>query len=73
MRGLYDLLIFFAHDVLVVAANHRPDKLKAMSYMTRCMSGVGVACLGNGPPVELCAPITCGGPGVVLIEVVRSQ
>jgi hypothetical protein len=28
MGGLYDLLIFFAHDVWVVAANHRPDKLK---------------------------------------------
>jgi hypothetical protein len=27
MGGLYDLLIFFAHDVWVAAANHRPDKL----------------------------------------------
>jgi hypothetical protein len=24
--------------------------------MTRCMSAAGVACLGNGSPVELCAP-----------------
>ena len=50
MGGLYDLLIFFAHDVWVVAANPRLDKLKAISYTTRCMSAVGVACLGNGSP-----------------------